>query len=223
MEHDLLGFLYAKGLATNYNKWLQQKGGLDYLRWAKAVCEFFKTYPDGSFGRMDSVIEDIEIKDDGRRTTQVSHLNYWPDTGGPFIRIWLKRFPHEAAFKFDYPISEHVQGGAFEPIHKPTNEEVNTNFMRGLVKIIAIRTGIGLYVYTGTKNPLDMFGGSDKADQALIDEWFGILKQFSENDEYGKKLDEFVTKGEYLHEDVKGAIDAGQKYLDAKTAVASAK
>ena len=120
MDKEELRHLYKTGLACDVTKFVEKKGQYSYLSWVYAVSELLKMYPEAVWGYTDEVVEG-------------------------FVGVWLKLTPDSERQCFPMPILDHRN----KPILKPTAFDINTSYMRGLTKLIAMRTGVGLFLYAG--------------------------------------------------------------------------
>lgn len=108
----------------------------NYLSWAYAVKELKTMYPESSW---------------------IQHFDgsspYFQDKSGAYVKITLFLSKEDRKENFGQDIIYPVLDQSNKAVLNPNSFQVNTSFMRGLTKLIAMCTGIGLYIYAGEDLP----------------------------------------------------------------------
>jgi len=112
---------------------VEKKGKFSYLSWPYAVSEFRKACPSGYW----------------RITGADTGVPYTKDPSGAYVCVTVYTSPDCPGFTQVHPVLNHQN----KPITSPSSFDVNTSIQRGLVKAIAIATGIGLHIYAGEDLP----------------------------------------------------------------------
>lgn len=116
--------------ATDVSRHAEKKGGFSYLSWPYAVAELRKVDPAATW-----------------TTTYFDGKPYCQTEAGCFVEVELSACG--ITQKHIHPVLDNRN----KPIAKPSCFDINSSIMRCLVKVIAIATGLGLYIYAGEDLP----------------------------------------------------------------------
>jgi hypothetical protein len=127
---------------------VEQKEGLGYLSWAKALHLLLSVYPSATWETVRFQSEKgVEL---------------------PFLRTEVGYFVEVAVTVEGIRRSQlhPVLDEWFAPIMQPTSFDINTSIQRALVKAIALH-GLGLHVYLGEQVPsfTDRLGGDNESPE----------------------------------------------------------
>jgi hypothetical protein len=157
--------LYSEGLALDVSGNVEKKGQFSYLSWPFAVARTKERYPDFHYWLVENTYFDEERK-------VLINVPYFDGPKGAWIKLGLTLDGDmDHAFHYWFPILDNRN----KPILEPTSFDVNTAQKRGLVKAIAIMTGIGLYIYAGEDLPAGIEANGKLASQEMIEKFCKLI------------------------------------------------
>lgn len=156
----------------NVSKYVEKKGGLDYISWSYAWTLLKMKYPDSNRTVYES---------------EHSGLNYFSDGQTCYVKVGVTINKQEIVDML--PVMDFRNRSI--PVSKVTSMDVNSAIQRSTVKCIAMH-GLGLSLYTGEDIPQPtMSAPKEKVLKELKvgdNNWVNILKYMGQNKD--KSLEE---------------------------------
>jgi hypothetical protein len=166
--------------AVDVSKFVEKKGGLDYLPWSDAWCILMNHWPKSYYR------EDHKVMPDGSVMCSIT-VTIWEGDEMVQRHVWL-------------PVMDYKN----QAIKNPSARDLSDNYMRCLVKCLAM-FGLGLNLYTGMSEPVNQLKATSEqletikellerteADTDKFTKVFGDLNDMSESK--AKKAIELLYK-----------------------------
>ena len=160
-EHGMYGDEFHAGTGMDCSDVTEKKGDFSYLPWSDAV-EKAKTICPGINWRL--------VPNEAGK-----FLHSQSEMSGFFVimQCWGAHFD---PVELIYPVLDHRNN----PIESPTCMDLNNAQQRGLAKVIAIATGIGLYLFQGEDVPEAVREEQNKEHELVVADLHETLKEFDE-------------------------------------------